>query len=309
MRTRTKTSGGDSFCTPAIVSLLGLCACGCATGLGPKALRGERPDWNQQIVRSTDSEMLLNVVRLRYNDSPLFLELGAVVAQYSYDASLSAGAQLQAGANNGTLGTTLGYSEHPTVTYTPLTGEDFAERMLAPIPLDSLMLFEQAGWSAERLLLVAVQRVNDVYNARSATGPTPVRAPDYETFGDFALRFERLRLAGLVGVDWEKKERETDPPGRDPSSGSARRRTPAVHWPKTLRSSGANLAWNPVGMTSNSRLSRSAGSPMRWAFAAVPCSAFCISFRKACNCPPTTSVRGLAHEPKTTAGKPLTGPR
>jgi hypothetical protein len=216
MRRCTKTSRGNSFCTPAIVSLLGLLACGCATGLGPKALRGERPDWNQQIVRSADSEMLLNVVRLRYNDSPLFLELGAVVAQYSYDASLSAGAQLQAGANNGTLGTTLGYSEHPTVTYTPLTGADFAERMLAPIPLDSLMLFEQAGWSAERLLLVAVQRVNDVFNARSATGPTPARAPDYETFDDFALRFERLRLAGLVGVNWEKKERETDPPGRDP---------------------------------------------------------------------------------------------
>ena len=216
MRRCTETSRGDSFCTPAIVSLLGLFACGCATGLGPKALRGERPDWNQQIVRSTDSEMLLNVVRLRYNDSPLFLELGAVVAQYSYDASLSAGGQLQAGANNGTVGTTLGYSEHPTVTYTPLTGEDFAERMLAPIPLDSLMLFEQAGWSAERLLLVAVQRVNDVYNARSATGPTPARAPDYETFDDLAERFERLRLAGLVGVNWEKKEHETDPPGRDP---------------------------------------------------------------------------------------------
>jgi hypothetical protein len=82
MRTRTKTSRGDSFCTPAIVSLLGLFACGCTTGLGPKALRGERPDWNQQIVRSSDSEMLLNVVRLRYNDSPL-LEWALDVAQYS----------------------------------------------------------------------------------------------------------------------------------------------------------------------------------------------------------------------------------
>ena len=185
-------------------------------GLGPRALRGERPDWNQQIVRSTDAEMLLNVVRLRYNDSPLFLELGAVVAQYTYDASLNVSGQLEAGMNNGTLGTILGYSEHPTITYTPLSGEDFAERLLSPIPLDSLMLFEQAGWSAERLLLIAVQRVNDLYNARSATGPTPARAPDYETFDDFAERFERLRAAELIGVNWDKKEREKEPPGRDP---------------------------------------------------------------------------------------------
>ncbi|HTF33832.1 MAG TPA: hypothetical protein VK714_09060 [Myxococcota bacterium] len=168
------------------------------------------------MVRSSDAEMLLNVVRLRYNDSPLFLELGAVVAQYTYDASFNASGQLEAGASTATLGTGLAYGEHPTVTYTPLSGEDFAERMLAPIPLDSLMLFEQAGWSAERLLLVGVQRVNDVYNARSATGPTPSRGPDYETFADFAERFERLRLAGLIGVNWERKEHETDPPGRDP---------------------------------------------------------------------------------------------
>ena len=152
MRIRIETSQETrSFWTAAILSLFGLLACGCATGLGAKALRGERPDWNQQIVRSGDAEMLLNVVRLRYNDSPLFLELGAVVAQYSYDASLSVSGQLEAGASNATLGTALAYSEHPTVAYTPLSGEDFAERMLAPIPLDSLMLFEQAGWSAERL--------------------------------------------------------------------------------------------------------------------------------------------------------------
>jgi hypothetical protein len=62
---------------------------GCATGLGPKAVRSERPDYNRQIVRSNDAELLLNLVRLRYNDSMLFLGAGGVVAQYSYDVSLN----------------------------------------------------------------------------------------------------------------------------------------------------------------------------------------------------------------------------
>lgn len=192
-------------------------ASGCTTGFGPSAVRGERPDYNQQILRSADAEMLLNLVRLRYNDTPLFLELGTVVASYGYDASLNAGGSIPAsGTNTANLGSAFAYGEHPTITYTPLTGEDFATRMLTPIPLDSIMLFEQTGWRAERLLLVAVQRVNDVFNAPTANGPTPERQPDYEAFANLAQRFERLREARLMGLNWEMKEHETDPPGRNP---------------------------------------------------------------------------------------------
>jgi hypothetical protein len=199
---------------PGLVALL---ASGCATGLGPGAVRSDRPDYNRQIVRSADGEMLLNLVRLRYNDSPLFLELGGVVAQYSYDAAFNALGQISgSGPSGASVGSMLGYSEKPTVTYVPLAGEAFATRMLAPIPLDAVMLFEQSGWSAERLLLVAVQRVNNLYNAPTAGGPTPVRPPDYEAFADVAERVERLRLAGLFGLNWEKKEHEKDPPGRNP---------------------------------------------------------------------------------------------
>jgi hypothetical protein len=198
---------------PGVLLLL---ASGCATGLGPKAVRGERPDYNRQIVRSNDSELLLNLVRLRYNDSMLFLGVGGVVAQYAYDASLNAGGQAGGGTGSATFGTTLDYGEKPTITYTPLTGEEFAQRLLAPIPLESVMLFEQGGWSADRLLLLTVQRVNDVFNAPTAGGPTPLRKPDYEAFTELAERLERLREAGLMGLNWEQKEHETDVPGRNP---------------------------------------------------------------------------------------------
>jgi hypothetical protein len=191
-------------------------ASGCATGLGPRAVRSERPDYNREIARSNDAELLLNVVRLRYDDTMLFLAAGGVVAQYSYDASLNALGQVGGNTGTATVGSTLAYGEKPTITYTPLTGEDFAARMLAPIPLNSVMLFEQGGWSADRLLLVTVQRVNDIFNAPTAGGPTPAHKPDYEAFFDLAERLERLREAGLMGVNWEQKEHETDVPGRNP---------------------------------------------------------------------------------------------
>jgi hypothetical protein len=78
------------------------------------------------------------------------------------------------------------------------------------------MLFTQSGWSAERLLLVTIQRINDVFNAPTATGPTPEHEPDYEAFAHLADRFHRLQLAGLIGLNWEMKEHEKDPPGRNP---------------------------------------------------------------------------------------------
>src|SRR5262245_4533179 len=206
-----------AFRAARIPSLLVLVASGCTTGFGPRAIRGERPDYNRQIARAADAELLLNVVRLRYNDSPLFLELGGVVAQYTYDASLSVSGQISgSGSSGATVGTGLAYSEQPTITYTPLSGEEFATRMLAPIPLDAVMLFAQSGWSAERLLLVTVQRVNELFSAPTGSGPTPDQAPDYEAFADLSERFQRLELARLIGLNWEKAENEKQPPGRNP---------------------------------------------------------------------------------------------
>ena len=191
---------------------------GCATGLGPKAIHSERPDYNQQIVRSGDEQMLLNLVRLRYNDTPLFLELGSVVTSYDYGIAANASGQINTPGPSGqaNLGTGVTYSEHPTITYSPLTGDQFAERMLSPIPLDSLMLFSQSGWSIERLFLVTVLRVNDLFNATTATGPTPEQKPSYENFLAFSRRFRDLQKAGLIGLNWERHGQETNAPGRDP---------------------------------------------------------------------------------------------
>jgi hypothetical protein len=205
-----------SLNTAAVLGVVALIASSCATGLGPHAVRSERPDYNQQIVRSGDAEMLLNLVRLRYNDTPLFLELGTVVATYGYDASFNASGTIpSSGSSTATLGTGLTYAEHPTITYAPLAGDKYATRMLTPIPLDLFML-AQNGWSDERLLLLVVQRVNDLFNAPSASGPTPKIKPDYEAFADFADRMRRLQAARLMGLNWDIKQHATDPPGRDP---------------------------------------------------------------------------------------------
>lgn len=188
---------------------------GCATNIGPSSVRRERPNYNREIVQSHDEQMLLNLVRLRYRDTPLFVELTSVVTSYAFDQNLSIGAKIfdSKVGDEYTAGAGLLIGNRPTVTYLPLQGEEFAIRMLSPLPLDSIMLFSQTGWSVERLLLLCVQRINDVENAASATGPTPSTKPSFEAFRDLAARLRRLSIAGRFGMNWDF--------GEDPSVQSA----------------------------------------------------------------------------------------
>src|SRR6266581_7059239 len=74
------------------------------------------------------------------------------------------------------------------------------------------MLFEQSGWSAERLLLVAVQRVNDVFNAparsRNAPGLRSPRGPGRTSATAAARRRRRPQLGAAL--------RREAAPGRNP---------------------------------------------------------------------------------------------
>lgn len=48
----------------------------------------DRFDYNQAIVQSTNEQMLLNMVRLRYSEPPVFLAVNSVLTQYIYPLSL-----------------------------------------------------------------------------------------------------------------------------------------------------------------------------------------------------------------------------
>ena len=56
---------------------------GCATRVGPRTIPPARFNYNEMIARSLNEQLLLNLVRLRYRDTPLFVDVGGVVAQYT----------------------------------------------------------------------------------------------------------------------------------------------------------------------------------------------------------------------------------
>ena len=175
---------------PFIALLLILLSAGCA---GPHALRHSRAKYSAAVQVTQNEQLLLNLVRLRYRDTPSFLELGSLATQFNFDESVGiAGTIKENSANFNVLGLSAGLeaSERPTVSYTPLQGEDFVTKLISPIEEETIVLLTRSGWKGERVFRIAVQSLNGLPNIRKASGPTPRILTQDEL--DDARRFRQL---------------------------------------------------------------------------------------------------------------------
>src|SRR5712691_2340339 len=66
----------------AVAVLLGsVVAAGCPT-FGPHALEQTRLQYNEVVKRTKEEQLLLNIVRLRYTDTPSSLAVSVIAAQF-----------------------------------------------------------------------------------------------------------------------------------------------------------------------------------------------------------------------------------
>ena len=71
-------------------TLVALVVCGCSS-VGPGSVPRDRIDYATAIGDSWKQQTLLNIVKLRYGDMPIFLEIAQVIANYQLESTLSAG--------------------------------------------------------------------------------------------------------------------------------------------------------------------------------------------------------------------------
>ena len=62
---------------------LGLFTLAGCTGIGPHTVARDRFDYTGAIGDSWKEQMLVNTVKLRYGDTPIFLDIASVISQYS----------------------------------------------------------------------------------------------------------------------------------------------------------------------------------------------------------------------------------
>jgi hypothetical protein len=156
-----------------------LMACALATGcVGPKAVSQTRLKYNEVMRDTNDQQLLLNIVRLRYADSPVFIDLPNITSQFE----LSGRANYSGGLDGmGPGKTNLGFGEMslrdtPTLSYRPREGRDISRALLTPLSAELIQVVN-AGANTEQFLLMAVNDINDVQNASRATLLVP-KAPD-----------------------------------------------------------------------------------------------------------------------------------
>ncbi len=139
---------------------------GCAAQ-GAKRVPRDRFDYNAAIAHSTREQMLLNIVRSRYLEVPVFLTVSSVLTQYEYERRAGIGTILEFGdgtTDRATGEANLGFSERPTITYLPVEGQEFSAHLLSDIPVDIIFAAAQAGWPVDVFMRIGVQRFGTVEN-------------------------------------------------------------------------------------------------------------------------------------------------
>jgi hypothetical protein len=160
----------------SLIIMLSLLLPACSR-FGPRQIPVDSFNYNAAIARSSNEQMLINLVRLRYREVPVFLAVGSVLTQYFYGgeaiASAAFGKLTDHSADKffGARGRMV-YFERPTITYSPLAGQEFTQQLLTPIPGELLFSLVQSGWPPEQLLMMGLERLNHLENIHFGAVPS-----------------------------------------------------------------------------------------------------------------------------------------
>ena len=188
------------------VAILFLSGCG---GLGPKTIPRDRFDYSSAISDSWKKQMLLNMVKIRYADIPVFVDVASVINQYALEGEIRLGASWTDGINGDgqNVGGTGRYRDQPTITYAPLMGKRFAESLVRPIPPPAIFFLIQTGIRVDAVFRTCVQTVNGIHNR---TGRHSMRREADPEFYRLLTLLLELQQSGVVGMRIEKSEDERE---------------------------------------------------------------------------------------------------
>ena len=196
--------------TVRLLAALGLAGC---ASIGPGTVTRDRFDYTGAVGESWKSQMLLNLVKLRYGDTPVFLDVGQIVSGYTVQGTFSALGSVFStsgvvpGVPNSsvTLGAQGQYTDRPTITYTPLAGERFARSLMTPVPPAALLSLIQAGNPVDVVLRLAVHVVNGIHNRYGGDMRAHPADPEFYLLLE---RLRRIQLSGAIGLRVRRVDRE-----------------------------------------------------------------------------------------------------
>ena len=177
---------------------------GCQS-IGAGSVQRDRIGYADAMGTSWKEQTLLNIVKLRYLDTPVFLDVSSVISSYELASQISLASNIFPGNsanNNRSLGATGTYTDKPTISYTPTTGERYMNGLIRPIPPQAIFAMIESGHPADLVLRVTARAINGVYNYSASQ--TRARAAD-PTFQKVVDAIRRIQQEGALSVRIEKR--------------------------------------------------------------------------------------------------------
>jgi hypothetical protein len=189
-----------------MITLLALCLAGCA-GFGPPTVSRDRFDYTEALSDSWKHQMLQNMIKIRYGDTPVFLDVSSVISQYQIAGLVNLGATINNNpwSSSQSLGATGQYVDRPTITYTPILGDKFARSLMAPIPPPAILSLMQGGYPVDLVFRIMVNEVNGIRNRFG--GAARARSADPEFYALIG-KMRRIQSTGNIGLRIIKKDNE-----------------------------------------------------------------------------------------------------
>src|SRR5256885_2223302 len=163
---------GRAWMTRIIVA--SILAAGCSS-LGPGALHESRLQYNETGKATSEEELLLNIVRLRYTDTPSSLAVSAIAAQYELTKNfqltpffVASGAEVAKSYAAVLPQLGIAGADRPTFTLTPLDEQSTAWTLFKKTPQAVLLLDPRAMESAE------VREVTEVFRLKRGLTKFPI---------------------------------------------------------------------------------------------------------------------------------------
>ena len=179
---------------------------GCAM-VGPSSISMGRGDYNEAINKTEDEQLLLSIIKGRYGETFSMLAVTGVAANIRFRAN--AGIEAGFGPENNYLGNLvpfrggLAYEENPTITYSPIRGENYLRQVMTPIPLDILLLVVRSMESGGGVFVLLVDRINALRNPDFVDSLT---APSDSRFMRFVELFRVVHKAGVLELVGDPKK-------------------------------------------------------------------------------------------------------
>jgi hypothetical protein len=188
--------------------LLSVCTwlCGCFH-FGPTRLDEDQLGFSRALSESQKRETLLNLVRLRYADMPIFLDATQVISGYQLQQNVTGGFEIFPHAPISTFlsgSSSAQLQQSPTFTFQPVAGDRFAQSFLRPLSPADLLSLAEGGLPVDVLFRLAVQSVGSLENS------TPLMQAGGQGSADFFLLLRdlrRLQIANLLGIRLERQSK------------------------------------------------------------------------------------------------------